>query len=225
VLRAQREPATRLKPARGQWQGFDMIRYATKDDASSDTARLVHQTDVVFRFLFGEGETAIFRIQRLIEGERNLLSYRNMAAFEAEPGKVAGVILAYAPALEARGAQNEDFHTVFSGWELFLLWLKSFAIGALDDKSEVDGLYISNVSVSPEARGLGIGAKLIAFAESRAFAEGHASMWLDVAASNVGARRLYERLGFEVNSELRVWCKPGRFLRMRKQIGLPQARA
>ena len=224
MLRAQREPATRLKPARGQWQGFDMIRCATKDDASSDTARLVHQTDVVFRFLFGEGETALYRIQRLIEGERNVLSYRNMAVFETEPGKVAGVILAYAPALQ-RGAQNEDFYTVLSGGELFVLWLKSFAIGALDDKSEVDGLYISNVSVSPEARGSGLGAKLMAFAESRAFAEGHASLWLDVAASNVGARRLYERLGFEVNSERRVWCKPGRFLRMRKQISLPQARA
>lgn len=201
-----------------------MIRCATKEDASSDTARLVHETDVVFRFLFGEGEHALDRIQRLIDGERNVLSYRNMAVFDAEPGKVAGVILAYAPALQ-RGPQNEDFYTVFSGLELFVLWLKSFAIGALDDKSEIDGLYISNVSVSPEARGLGTGAKLIAFAESRAFAEGHASIWLDVAASNVGARRLYERLGFEVNSERRVWCKPGRFLRMRKQISLPQARA
>jgi ribosomal protein S18 acetylase RimI-like enzyme len=202
-----------------------MIRYATRADSSIEIARLIHQTDDVFRHLFGRGEPALDRIRRLVESESNTLSYRNTAIFESSPGKVAGVMLAHTPSQDPRKLKNEDFHAVFSSRELLVLWLKSLFIMSLDDKSEIDGLYISNVSVNPNARGTGIGARLIEFAESRAVAEGHSSLWLDVAARNVGACRLYKQLGFEVNSERRVWFNGGTFLRMRKQIGLPLLRA
>jgi ribosomal protein S18 acetylase RimI-like enzyme len=197
-----------------------MIRYATCTDSSLEIARLIYQTDGVYRYLFGRGEAALDRIRRLVENESNVLSYRNTAIFESTPGKVAGVMLAYVPSQETRNLKNEDFQDVFSSHELLVLWLKSLFLMSFDGKSEIDGLYISNVSVNPDARCAGIGEKLVSFAENRAFAEGHTSLWLDVAARNSGARRLFERLGFEVNSERRGWFNVVAFRRMKKQIGL-----
>lgn len=53
---------------------------------------------------------------------------------------------------------------------------------------------IADVCVAPEARGQGIGAQLL-----RALIEGSGceQFWLEVRASNLPARRLYEKMGFE----------------------------
>ena len=59
---------------------------------------------------------------------------------------------------------------------------------------------IVDISLFPAARGQGIGAALIEQSQREAAALGR-GMHLHVHASNVGARRLYERLGF-VGSEM-----------------------
>jgi ribosomal-protein-alanine N-acetyltransferase len=60
----------------------------------------------------------------------------------------------------------------------------------------VDEIHINNVAILPELRGQGIGTALM----NRVFAEasrlGARRATLEVRASNEGARRLYERLGF-----------------------------
>lgn len=56
----------------------------------------------------------------------------------------------------------------------------------------VDELY-----VRPEARGQGIGSRLLATAEAHCREAGIRTLLLEVERGNMGARRLYERLGFE----------------------------
>ena len=61
-----------------------------------------------------------------------------------------------------------------------------------------DEIHINNVAVRPEYRGRGMGTAVMhrVFAEARELGARRAT--LEVRASNSGARRLYERLGFYV---------------------------
>ncbi len=56
--------------------------------------------------------------------------------------------------------------------------------------------YIQTVCVGPEARGRGIGALLLRFAEKRIFAESP-NIFMCVSSFNKGAQRLYKRLGYK----------------------------
>lgn len=57
------------------------------------------------------------------------------------------------------------------------------------------GGYIAIVAVTAEARGTGVGSRLLDFAEERIF-RGSANAFLCVSAFNAGARALYERRGY-----------------------------
>ena len=61
---------------------------------------------------------------------------------------------------------------------------------------DTGSLYISGLAVVPEARGLGIGTRLMTAAAGRALDLGLTRMSLICFERNEGAMRLYERLGF-----------------------------
>jgi [ribosomal protein S18]-alanine N-acetyltransferase len=68
--------------------------------------------------------------------------------------------------------------------------------------------YIQTVCAAPELRGKGVGTALVAFAEERIFRE-FKNVFICVSDFNHGARRLYERLGFERVGELRDYVVGG----------------
>jgi ribosomal protein S18 acetylase RimI-like enzyme len=59
-----------------------------------------------------------------------------------------------------------------------------------------DALYVNVLAALPEARGRGLGTRLMAVAEDLARAGGRRRLSLIVADDNAGARRLYARLGY-----------------------------
>ena len=61
----------------------------------------------------------------------------------------------------------------------------------------VGSWYVNVLAAMPEARGMGYGGALLNIAERLARAEGCARMSVIVADDNAGARRLYERQGYE----------------------------
>ena len=61
--------------------------------------------------------------------------------------------------------------------------------------------YIQTVYVRPDQRGHGLGAALIGWAEQR-IARESPNVFLCVSSFNVAARRLYERLGYQVVGNL-----------------------
>jgi len=79
--------------------------------------------------------------------------------------------------------------------------------------------YIQVVCVAADARGSGVGSKLVAFAEQRIFAE-FPNVFLCVSSINPRARELYERLGYKLVGELDDYLVRGysEFL-MRKSAG------
>ncbi|MEM1313394.1 MAG: GNAT family N-acetyltransferase [Pseudomonadota bacterium] len=64
--------------------------------------------------------------------------------------------------------------------------------------------YLDHLHVRPDARGRGLGARLLRDAARRL--AGHAGLWLWVFEANAGARRFYERLG--AREELRAAQAP-----------------
>jgi ribosomal-protein-alanine N-acetyltransferase len=57
--------------------------------------------------------------------------------------------------------------------------------------------YVQTICVRADARGQGLGTRLLAWAEERIFRESP-NVFLCVSSFNEGARRLYERLGYAV---------------------------
>jgi ribosomal-protein-alanine N-acetyltransferase len=62
----------------------------------------------------------------------------------------------------------------------------------------LDEVHINNIAVRPQFRGQGLGTSLMQHVLKEAARLGARRVTLEVRASNVGARRLYERLGFTV---------------------------
>ena len=79
--------------------------------------------------------------------------------------------------------------------------------------------YIQVVCVAADARGDGIGSRLVAFAEERIFRQ-FPNVFLCVSSINPRARQLYERLGYSLVGELDDYLVRGHseFL-MRKSVG------
>lgn len=65
-------------------------------------------------------------------------------------------------------------------------------------KNEEGGLLMDGISVRSDARGRGIGSRLLEEVEAYAIARGFKSIRLDVIDTNPDAKRLYERKGFRV---------------------------
>ncbi len=68
--------------------------------------------------------------------------------------------------------------------------------------------YLQTVCVMPQWRSHGLGSRLIAFAEERIFRE-HPNVFMCVSSFNIGAQRLYARLGYEVVGVLKDYVVAG----------------
>jgi len=93
-----------------------------------------------------------------------------------------------------------------------------------------DALYVNVVARLPEARGRGLGTRLMRIAEDIARAQGHPRVCLIVADANAAARRLYRRLGYCERATRPIvkddWDGPGvEWLLMVKEVDAPVAPA
>lgn len=79
--------------------------------------------------------------------------------------------------------------------------------------------YVQTICVDPDQRSLGIGSRLLRFAEERVFRESP-NVFLCVSSFNPRARALYEKLGYELVGELTDYLVAGHSeLLLRKSIG------
>ncbi|MEG0471974.1 MAG: GNAT family N-acetyltransferase [Solibacillus sp.] len=78
----------------------------------------------------------------------------------------------------------------------------------IDREAHEDEYYIDTICVSKEARGLGIGTKLLQFAEEHGRMLGYQKLALNVEFEKEAARRLYERMGFTVTEPWTIIDEP-----------------
>jgi ribosomal protein S18 acetylase RimI-like enzyme len=79
--------------------------------------------------------------------------------------------------------------------------------------------YIQTICMQPGHRGRGMGSRLVSFAEGRIFRESP-NVFLCVSSFNHDARRLYQRLGYQVVGELTDYLVAGHSeILLRKTVG------
>jgi ribosomal protein S18 acetylase RimI-like enzyme len=128
------------------------------------------------------GESAIEVGRQRFQREEGNFSYRNAWVIEVDGAAAAGLI----------GYRQPEPYDL-SGLDKFppmiqpLIRLEARAPGSF---------YVNVVAALPEHRGKGLGSLLLADAERRGHELGARSLSLIVAAENVGALRLYERIGY-----------------------------
>jgi ribosomal protein S18 acetylase RimI-like enzyme len=110
-------------------------------------------------------------------------SFRNSVVAEVD-GNIAGALLGYPVAADEEPIDPATIPPMF----VPLLELEILAAGTW---------YVNAVATFPDARGHGVGSQLMEWAEHRASALGLRGTSLIVSDGNHGARRLYERLGYE----------------------------
>lgn len=79
--------------------------------------------------------------------------------------------------------------------------------------------YIQTICIHPNRRGQGLGSKLVDFAEQRILKESP-NVFMCVSSFNRDARRLYQRLGYQVVGELTDYIVQGHSeILLRKSVG------
>lgn len=95
--------------------------------------------------------------------------------------------------------QRSDFAKRFGESQYFVIEADGAAIGALCLERRPDAIYILELQLLPEYQRIGIGTGVIR-GVIRDAALQHLPVALSVVQANQRAKRLYERLGFEVTS-------------------------
>jgi ribosomal protein S18 acetylase RimI-like enzyme len=127
------------------------------------------------------GESAWDVGRRRAAREEGSFSYRNAIMIE-HAGECAGCLIGYAIPDDPVPI-GDDMPAMFRA----LQELENLAPGTW---------YVNVLAVRPQFRGLGLGTRLLAFADETGRALGKRGMSVITADANAGARRLYERCGY-----------------------------
>ena len=170
---------------------FSARQVTIRDAARSDCAELAQLINLageglplyLWRQMAGPGEDSWEIGRERAARDTGGFSYRNSIVAEVD-GDIAGALLGYPVAAEPDAIDPANTPPMF----IPLLELENLAAGTW---------YVNAVATFPDARGLGIGSKLMQRAEQEANSLGLCGTSLIVSDANEGARRLYNRLGYE----------------------------
>ena len=159
-------------------------------------------------------------LRNMFLDKANWFSHRHTYFVEVD-NQTAGMGLAYS----YEHKKEEEPHT----GELMVKWLEGSVFTELPDPRnfEIVGLieeadyYINDMGVYAKFRGLGLGTRLFERIEKQARTMGSKRIVLDVEIDNARAIKLYERLGYRIESRsfiIRAILKNFEFFKMVKVI-------
>lgn len=135
--------------------------------------------DYIWTKLAEPGEDILDVGRRRYERENTLFSYQN-CTLAAINDTIVGMLVAFPMFVDAAAEPEADP-----------------VLAPYSRLEEDNSYYICGVALFPNYRGQGIGAQLMRLAETHAIARGFTKLSLIVFEQNVGAKRLYERLGYK----------------------------
>ena len=176
------------------------ISPATPSDASFIALVVVEALGDVVMGRTGDSFTPeeLLRLQLLekaILEDDTLYSYRNTIIAKDSEGSPLGAIVSYV---------GKDYQAMRQRTFSMLQEIIHFDTATMDDETGPGEYYLDSLSVSPQARGKGIGSRLLLAAVSRAGELGLPAT-LACDPSNERARTLYESLGFRHDGELFIF--------------------
>lgn len=167
--------------AGGYFMSKQQIRPATKNDCCSIAALYSISSDGVADYIWtkmAEPGEEILEVGRMrYEREGTAFSFENCVVVEQE-GETAGMLVAFPMHVEPEEREDDPVLLPYSKLE------------------EDDSYYICGMAMFPQFRRHGTGTKLLALAEQHAVQKGFKKLSLIVFEQNIGAKRLYDRLGY-----------------------------
>ena len=165
------------------------IRQALPEDAPSIAPLIFDAIGDIAHRLTGESiySNVIAELEELVRATDNRHTYLN--TFVATNNQeILGIIVLY----------NGKIGRKLDGILMKKLQKKFSTSTQIDIEAYDDEYYIDTICVAPHARGLGIGTKLLYFAEQQARTLGYNKLSLNVEEEKIKARALYERQGFVI---------------------------
>lgn len=176
----------------GYQRSLDMIelkpphRAATKNDAAALAKLVNYAGEGMPLYLWSKmaqpGESPWDIGRQRAARESGSFCYRNATVTEVD-GAVVAALIGYALADAPEPADYDDMPPMF------------VPLQQLEDLAPATW-YVNVLATDPEHRSQGHGAALLSIAERLAVETGRRGLSLIVSDANVGARRLYERMGY-----------------------------
>jgi len=169
------------------------FRPACKDDCRDIAALYRISSDGVADYIWSKlaepGEDPLEVGRRRYAREDTAFSYLNCTVIEVDD-RVIGMLVAFPMHVDPTEEENDPVLAPYS-------------------KLEVDdSYYICGMAVIPEYRGHGLGTRLLALAETQARDKGFNKLSLIVFEQNRGAKRLYDRRGYNEVGRATVYPHP-----------------
>ena len=143
----------------------------------------------VWKALANEGESIEASGARYLADPANDLSVRNTILIESNGARLGAMTSYREKHIPSSGHSSSDRSSLPVDLSKALLPYREL--------SDPNSLFIAEICFLPEARGKGLGTRLLEYARNLAIEMGLPSVTLRVFSENVGAIRLYERSGFQ----------------------------
>lgn len=175
------------------------IRLATPQDAAKIAPLIYDAIGDIANRLTGETEQVkiLSTLEQLVMREDTRHSYLYTYIAENEHD-LLGIAVLY------DGAQGKKLDVNLQNW----LNKKLGTSPLIDVEAHDDEFYIDTICVTEAARGQGIGTQLLQFAEHIARDKHYTKLSLNVEQQKEKARKLYERMGFEITEPWSIIDEP-----------------
>jgi ribosomal protein S18 acetylase RimI-like enzyme len=163
------------------------IKWGVDDKQRIPVANILYDSlGEKLRPVFGDDERGIECVAAILESDRILL-----ASSDNEVLGIVGLMF------KNLGYMDTSLRILrkYLGWGIFRVIFNGWLLEYQPKKGE---LYLDTIAVSEQARGHGIGSKLLNTVINFARDEGFSSIKLSVIDTNTRAKSLYERVGFQV---------------------------
>jgi ribosomal-protein-alanine N-acetyltransferase len=151
-------------------------------------------------------------VDRRVSG-RQERSSRDIAIRPAEPPDVDALLAIENAAFTTDRLERRNFrHAVRSPTMICLVAGKAGGVlgyGIVERRRNAAAARLTSIAVKPDGTGHGVGTRLLDALEKEAAAAGPKRMRLEVRADNAGARRLYERTGYQLIETLEEYYEDG----------------
>lgn len=180
---------------RPQFSGDTVIRPMAETDDRLQVAKLIYLSDdYIYPNWFDSMEDGCKVLAAMTELD-TLYNRKNILVAVAADGRIAGALVAKPhPIVEQMAPMEEAFRLAGVVCDqrtddVFRQYYKKM-------RCDHEGLYLANLAVDPDFRGQGIGAALL-----REALRGQTVCHLECVQVNIGAWRLYQRMGFVIAEE------------------------
>lgn len=164
-------------------------------------SKLIYETELaIFRPLIGKDrDRATQNIKKLIKAGNNTFGLEHIYVVSDENGNVLGILVSFCGRETSFWNDFKAYFKVLGVYSFLKYVVKGTLINELLTASVGENdYYLSNIAVDPRCRGQGIGTFILENAFKVAEEKGCRRVILDVTLNNLGASRLYERVGFKV---------------------------